>query len=146
MIKMAPRKFRHTFVMKYTAGKVLRTFAASKSPDQIPIEVNTETSFDFPGHWTWLKMNNLILLVQSKNKQRKKTKYLRIKLSCPFESPDPVPEEVNRKGGSLLPCSGLCCHVTEGPLLLFASYYGHSLYKSCSLLSFSLCTLSAKDA
>lgn len=81
MIKIAPRKFRHAFVMKYTTGKELRTFAASKSPDRIPIEVNTEASFDFPRQWIWLKMNDLILLSQSKNKQRKKTKYLKIKLS-----------------------------------------------------------------
>lgn len=30
---------------------------------------------------------------------------------------DPAPKEVNGKGCSLLPCSGLCCHITEAPLL-----------------------------
>lgn len=32
-------------------------------------------------------------------------------------SSDPAPKEVNGKGCSLLPCSGLCCHITEAPLL-----------------------------
>lgn len=49
-LKLHQEKVRHTFVKKYTAGKVLM-FATSKGPDQMPIEVNTETSFDFPGQW-----------------------------------------------------------------------------------------------
>lgn len=57
-------------------------FATSKGPDQTPIEVNTETSFDFPGQWIWLKMNGLVLFGQSWNKERKKTKCLKMKLSC----------------------------------------------------------------
>lgn len=67
--------------MKYTAEKVL-TFATSKGPDQMPIEVNTETSFDFPEQSIWLKMNDLVLLGQKKNKEGKKTKCLKMKLSC----------------------------------------------------------------
>lgn len=67
--------------MKYTAEKVL-TFAMSKGPDQMPIEVNTETSFDFPEQSIWLKMNDLVLLGQKKNKEGKKTKCLKMKLSC----------------------------------------------------------------
>lgn len=47
-LKLHQEKVRHTFVTQYTAGKVLM-FATSKGPDQMPIEVNTETSFDFPG-------------------------------------------------------------------------------------------------
>lgn len=46
--------------MKYTAGKVLRMFATSKGPDQMPIEVNRETSFDFPGQWIRFEMNDLV--------------------------------------------------------------------------------------
>lgn len=57
--------------MKYTAGKVLRMFATSKGPNQTPVEVNIETSFDFPGQWIWLKINDLVLLVQKINRERK---------------------------------------------------------------------------
>ena len=60
--------------MKYTAGKVLRMFATSKGSDQMPVEFNVKTSFDFPGKWTWLRMNDLVLLLHNKKLTEKENK------------------------------------------------------------------------
>lgn len=111
--------------MKYTAGKVLRMFATSKGPDQMLTEVNMKTSFDFPGQWIWLKTNDLILDVQSENKVNRERKQniwkwrSAVRGAGPLGGSDPAPKEVNRKGCSSLPCTGLCCHITEAPLLFF---------------------------
>lgn len=135
--------------MKYTAGKFLM-FATSKGPNQMPIEFNTETSFDFPGQWIWLKMNALVLLGQSQNKERKKTKCLKMKLSCQRSCSAwrlwPSSQGSQQKG--LLFASLLWPMLPHywSSLTFFPSDYLHCLYKDCSLLSFSFCTWLAKDA